>query len=111
MQRLDLNLLRVFAALLRERNVTKAAKHLNLTQSATSSALARLRETFNDQLFIPTGKGLVTTARAQALAGPITSALQQIDAAASSFDEFNPAEKWISLPSTVSGTRHCALAS
>ena len=92
MQRLDLNLLRVFAALLRERNVTKAAKHLNLTQSATSSALARLRETFNDQLFIPTGKGLVTTARAQALAGPITSALQQIDAAASSFDEFNPAK-------------------
>lgn len=91
MSRFDLNLIRVFVALLRERSVTKAAKRLNLTQSATSSALARLREAFGDPLFVRTGKGLVTTPRAEELSGPMTGALQQIDAASSRSKEFDPA--------------------
>lgn len=71
--------------------MTQAAKRLSLTQSATSSALARLREAFDDPLFVRTGKGLVTTPRAEELAGPITAALQQIDTVSSRSKEFDPA--------------------
>jgi DNA-binding transcriptional LysR family regulator len=48
----DLNLLAIFAVLAREKNVSRAAKELHLTQSAVSHALNRLRSTFNDPLFV-----------------------------------------------------------
>lgn len=53
---LDLNLLIALEVLLTERNVTRAAARLNLTQSATSSALARLREQLDDDLLVPAGR-------------------------------------------------------
>src|SRR6266850_1548670 len=57
-QGLDLNLLRVFDAVLRDRSVTGAAKHLGLTQPAVSNALARLRSQFEDVLFVRTATGV-----------------------------------------------------
>lgn len=64
---LDLNLLRVFEALMQEGHVTRAAQRLCLTQPAVSNALARLREHFDDVLFEKTRGGVVPTAVARAL--------------------------------------------
>lgn len=64
---LDLNLLRVFEALMQEGHVTRAAQRLCLTQPAVSNALARLRDTFGDVLFEKTRGGVVPTAIAREL--------------------------------------------
>lgn len=74
-QRLDLNLLVALEALLSECNVTRAAERLNLGQSATSSALGRLREHFNDPLLVAVGRRLEPTARARALLPKVREAL------------------------------------
>ena len=60
-QDIDLNLLRVFDAVLHERGVTPAAARLGLTQPAVSNALARLRAVFNDPLFLRTPTGMDAT--------------------------------------------------
>ena len=72
---LDLNLLRVLDALLRERHLTRAAKGLGLSQPATSHALARLREHMRDPLFVRSSAGLVPTPRAAALAPKLQGAM------------------------------------
>lgn len=61
---LDLNLLPVFNLLMEERSVTRAGERLNRTQSAVSNALRRLRETFNDPLFVRSAGGLEPTPKA-----------------------------------------------
>lgn len=76
--RLDLNLLRVFGAILDTRSVTVAATTLGLTQSAVSNQLARLREAFDDPLFVRTNEGMVPTPRALAIADPIRKSLVAI---------------------------------
>jgi len=76
--RLDLNLLRVFDAILETRSVTTAASALSLTQSAVSNQLARLRDAFDDPLFVRTSEGMVPTPRAMAIAEPIRKALLAI---------------------------------
>jgi DNA-binding transcriptional LysR family regulator len=76
--RLDLNLLRVFGAILDTRSVTIAASTLGLTQSAVSNQLARLREAFDDPLFVRTSEGMVPTPRALAIADPIRKSLVAI---------------------------------
>ena len=63
-RQLDLNLLRVFAALMAEGNVTRAAARLALSQSAVSNALNRLRQSLDDALFEKTASGVRPTARA-----------------------------------------------
>lgn len=63
----DLNLLRTVVALYEERSVTGAARRLGLTQSSASRALAKLRDTFGDPLFIRTGSGIKPTPRADLL--------------------------------------------
>lgn len=88
---LDLNLLRVFAALDAERHVTRAAARLGLTQSATSNALRRLRLTFKDDLFQRTPQGMTPTALARDLAGPVTAALDAVRAALDLNRPFDPA--------------------
>lgn len=60
----DLNLLKVFEALMTEGNVTRAARKLSLTQPTVSNALRRLRETFDDPLFVRSGAGVNPTRRA-----------------------------------------------
>src|SRR5712672_9652 len=69
--RADLNLLTLFEVILSERHVGRAALRLNLTPSAVSHGLGRLRRLLNDPLFLRTPKGVMPTARASALAEPI----------------------------------------
>lgn len=85
---LDLNLLVALDALLAERNVTRAAARLHLSQSAMSAALARLRETFGDPLFLRTTRGMLPTMRAAELAAPVKQVLMDIDrlVSAAAFD-------------------------
>ncbi len=70
----DLNLLVAFDALLAEGSVSGAARRIGLSQPAMSSALNRLRRTFNDALFVRTGRGMQPTPYAQLLAPPIQQA-------------------------------------
>ncbi|MBV8524305.1 MAG: LysR family transcriptional regulator [Acetobacteraceae bacterium] len=71
----DLNLLTVFDAVMQERNLTRAGQRLGLTQPAVSHALARLRHLMKDELFVRGPEGMVPTARAQQIAGPVHEAL------------------------------------
>lgn len=68
---LDLNLLRVFDMLMDEKNVSRAAEKLSVSQPAVSGMLTRLRHSLNDQLFVRSQHGIVPTTRANELAGPI----------------------------------------
>jgi DNA-binding transcriptional LysR family regulator len=77
---LDLNLLKVFEALMSEGAVTRAASKLSLTQPAVSNALSRLREAFDDPLFVRNGAGVTPTQRAIALWGPVGESLSRIRA-------------------------------
>jgi DNA-binding transcriptional LysR family regulator len=78
---LDLNLLRVLDALLAERNVTRAAARLHLSQPALSNALGRLRRALGDPLLVRTPRGMVPTPRAAALAEPVHRALAGLEEA------------------------------
>jgi len=78
LRRYDLNQLPVLDALLRHRNVTSAGAELGLTQSATSSALGRLRVQFKDPLLVRDGRKLQLTRRAEALIEPVAAALEQM---------------------------------
>jgi DNA-binding transcriptional LysR family regulator len=88
---LDLNLLRVFDAVLRERSVTAAAAQLSLTQPAVSNALARLRAAFDDPLFLRTPQGMEPTPFAGELAAPVRQALALLEAALAHGPGFDPA--------------------
>lgn len=79
LRRLDLNLLVVFQAVLRTRNVTLAAETLNMSQPAVSRAIDRLRHVFADQLFLKGAGGVLATPRAEALAGSISKLLDDVD--------------------------------
>src|SRR3982074_812880 len=72
---IDLNLLIVFDAVMRERNVTRAGQRIGLSQPAMSHALTRLRYMFKDDLFIRSPKGKLATPRSEQLASPVRSAL------------------------------------
>jgi transcriptional regulator, LysR family len=76
---LDLNLLKTLDALLDERSVTRAAARLALTQPAVSGMLNRLRDYFDDPLFIRAPHGMVPTTRAEDLAAPVKRILADID--------------------------------
>src|ERR1043165_9632176 len=90
-QDVDLNLLRVFDAVLRERGVTPAAARLGLTQPAVSNALARLRALFEDPLFLRTPGGMDATPFARELAGPVRQALALLESALAHGPGFDPA--------------------
>lgn len=89
--RFDLNLLVALDALLTERNVTRAAERLNIGQSAASSALARLRDYFNDELLVPSGRDLRLSALAQTLVEPVRATLRQAQATLQLQPGFDPA--------------------
>ena len=78
LDRFDLNLLVAFEALMTEGQVTRAARRLHITQPALSSALARLRTAFNDQLFVKDGKSMRPTLRARELDAPIREVLEKV---------------------------------
>jgi DNA-binding transcriptional LysR family regulator len=78
---LDLNLFVVLHAVLEERSATRAAKRLNVTQSAVSNALGRLRSSLGDPLVVRSGRGLVATPRAMELAPMVAQAIAQLESA------------------------------
>lgn len=77
---LDLNLLRVFDQVMAERNLTRAARKLSMTQPAVSNALSRLREALGDKLVSRSGYGVEPTPRALALWPSVADALRQLEA-------------------------------
>jgi DNA-binding transcriptional LysR family regulator len=87
---IDLNLLAAFDALLEERNVTRAAARVGVSQPAMSAALSRLRTLFEDPLFLRSAEGLLPTPRARDLAGPVSQALRQLEAVLVKKPEFDP---------------------
>ncbi|HXF41577.1 MAG TPA: LysR family transcriptional regulator [Blastocatellia bacterium] len=91
LQSIDLNLLLVFEALMEERNVTRAARRVGLSQPAMSNALTRLRRTFDDPLLIRTPGAMTPTHAAQALIEPVRNALGQLRIALEAKPSFDPA--------------------
>lgn len=95
-RKLDLSLLIVLDALYKERNVTRAANTLSLTQPTVSGMLKRLREVFGDDLFVRTSHGVVPTPRAEALAPQVAQILMATDALLAP-QAFDPATSVFSL--------------
>ena len=90
LNRLDLNLLVAFDALMTELNVSKAAEKLFIGQSAMSHSLNRLRQTFDDPLLVRTTGGMKPTARALELIEPIRKALLEIEVTVNTKQAFEP---------------------
>jgi len=87
---LDLNLLRLFDAVYRTRNISKAAEQLGLSQPATSQALTRLRIALGDALFERTSMGVRPTERADRLARSVQAGLAMLEAGLEEGAEFDP---------------------
>jgi DNA-binding transcriptional LysR family regulator len=90
LNKVDLNLFIVFDAIYTEANLTRAGQIVGITQPAVSNALARLRETFNDPLFVRTAQGMVPTPMAQNIIGPVRNALQLLRVSVQESRTFNP---------------------
>ncbi len=90
-ERLDLNLLVALDALLAEKSVSLAAERICLSQSATSSALGRLRDYFGDDLLVVKGRQMVLTARGEQLIEPVAAVLDQIRSTIAVTPPFDPA--------------------
>jgi len=87
---LDLNLLKVFNAVMEERSVLRASQKVALSQSAVSHSLARLREMLEDDLFVRTASGMQPTSRALAMAPLVRDALRFLETAVE-LPKFDPA--------------------
>lgn len=87
---IDLNLLVLLDVMLQERSVTRAGRRLGLSQPATSHALARLRETLDDPLFVREGRVMVPTPRARELAEPVSDWLREAESLLRSDVAFEP---------------------
>ena len=90
LSKVDRNLFIVFDAIYTEANLTRAGQIGGITQPAVSNALARLRETFNDPLFVRTAQGMVPTPMAQNIIGPVRSALQLLRVSVQESRTFTP---------------------
>jgi DNA-binding transcriptional LysR family regulator len=91
LSRIDLNLLVLFHVVYEERHVARAADRLSLTPSAVSHGLGRLRRVLNDPLFLRTAKGVVPSARATDLSGPIGDIVARAGDVIASAEPFDPA--------------------
>lgn len=89
--RVDLNLFTVFEAIYAEGSVTRASQKLNLTQPAISHALGRLRQMFDDPLFVRQGHTMVSTPMARNMIEPIRRALRGLEVTLSGLHSFDPA--------------------
>lgn len=92
LSKVDLNLFIVFDAIYTEANLTRAGQIVGITQPAVSNALARLRDTFNDPLFVRTAQGMVPTPMAQNIITPVRQALQLLRVSVQESRSFNPSE-------------------
>jgi len=86
---LDLNLLRVFDAVMTEQNLTRAASRLAMTQPAVSNALRRLRDSLSDELLVRTAHGVKPTPRAEALWPAVRRALSELEEAIAPEQDFD----------------------
>src|SRR5438034_7347635 len=86
----DMSSLLALQALLAEGSVTRASRRMGITQSAMSHALARLRTLLEDPLFVRTPRGMLPTARAKQLEGPLRRALADIERALAQPAELDP---------------------
>lgn len=86
----DLNLFVIFDAIYTEGNLTRAGEIVGLSQPAMSNALARLRRSFDDPLFLRTPQGMVPTPFARELIGPVRQALRQLTDAVRMRADFEP---------------------
>ena len=91
LNRVDLNLLVAFDALISERSVTQAARRLSVGQSAMSSTLARLRKLFDDPLLYRDGRKMIPTPLAESLAKQVRDVLDQIESILADGTDFDPA--------------------
>src|SRR5215469_12527707 len=89
-RKLDLNLLVAFQVLVREKSVSRAAERLFLGQPALSGALARLREVFQDEILVRTGRGMEPTTKALTLYAQLAPALESIRAVLLERPAFDP---------------------
>jgi DNA-binding transcriptional LysR family regulator len=90
LNKIDLNLFVVFDTIYQERNLTRAADMLHITQPAVSNSLARLRRHFNDQLFIRQSGHMVPTPLAENISGRIREALASLESSLTAHDNFDP---------------------
>jgi DNA-binding transcriptional LysR family regulator len=90
LSRTDLNLLVLFETVMAERHVRKAAERLNLSPSAVSHGLGRLRGLLGDPLFLKVPKGVLPTQRAEQLAAPIADILARVRGVVASVEVFDP---------------------
>lgn len=91
-RQIDLNLLIYLDALLRERNVTRAAEQLNITQPAMSNGLKRLRTLLNDPILVRTSEGMVPTERALAMKSQVRELLYSVEEIIQPTRAFEPGE-------------------
>jgi LysR family nod box-dependent transcriptional activator len=91
LNRFDLNLLIALDALLHEKNVTRAAERVFLSQPAMSASLQKLRDFFQDQLLVRVGRDMDLTPRARSLVQPVREALLKIQATLGTQPTFDPA--------------------
>jgi DNA-binding transcriptional LysR family regulator len=101
-KRIDLNLLVALEALISERNVTRAAARLNLSQPALSAQLNRLRDVFGDPLLVPAQRGMIPTQRALELREPLHEALEQLRSVVAEQTTFDPATAEATIPIAAS---------
>ena len=87
----DLNLFVIMNSIYTEGSLTKAAEVVGITQPAVSNALSRLREKFDDDLFVRTGSGMVPTQKTENIIKDIQNALQLMQKSVNEPDEFDPA--------------------
>lgn len=91
LSKIDLNLLVVLDVLLREKSVTRTAARLNLTSSAVSHSLKRLRGLFGNELLVRDGRRMVPTARGEALAESLPTLLSRVEYVLENPEPFDPA--------------------
>jgi DNA-binding transcriptional LysR family regulator len=89
-KKFDLNLLLAFDALIRERNVTKAAEQLGISQSAMSHALRRLRDFYSDPLFVRVGDVMKPTAYAESISSTVVDVISAINGQLMTQASFDP---------------------
>ncbi len=97
----DLNLFKAFDVIYTEKNLTKAGQILGITQPAVSNALSRLREMFNDELFIRSSKGMLPTPVAQDIIGDVREALGLMNKTISQTDSFEPATSEVTFKISI----------
>ena len=100
----DLNLFIAFDVIYTEKNLTKSGQVLGITQPAVSNALARLRDLFNDELFIRTSRGMIPTPVANQLIGDIRSALSLIQNTISVSEKFDPSTAEMTFKISIGDT-------